>query len=167
MTGISGLEIEESKEQLEGMLKKEKNLRNKQRLQVLYLMQSENMPINKIATSMGKHRATIHRWLEQYRSGGIGEMLSTKKPTGRPKKIPEWAVKSLEKQLEKPGGFKSYGQIQRWLETTLGITAAYRTVHELTRYRLKSKLKVGQKPSPKQDREKIEAFKKTSVPIWT
>lgn len=103
--------------------------------------------------------------MEQYRSGGIGEILRTKKPTGRPRKIPQWAVKSLEKQLEKPEGFKSYGQIQRWLETTLGITAAYRTVHELTRYRLKAKLKVGQKPSPRQDREKIEAFKKTSEPI--
>jgi len=165
MAGTSGLVIEESKEQLEGMLKKEKNLKMQQRLQVLYLMQSEKMPINKIGVSMGKHRATIHRWLEQYQSGGIAEMLSIKKPTGRPRKIPQWAEKSLEKQLEKPEGFKSYGQIQRWLETTLGITAAYRTVHELTRCRLKAKLKVGQKPSPKQDREKIEAFKKTSEPI--
>jgi hypothetical protein len=45
MAGTSGLVIEESKEQLEGMLKKEKNLKMQQRLQVLYLMQSEKMPI--------------------------------------------------------------------------------------------------------------------------
>jgi len=59
-------------------------------------------------------------------------MLRVKKATRRPSKIPQWAVNSLEKQLEKPEGFKSSGQIQRWLETTLGITAADRTVHELT-----------------------------------
>jgi len=58
MTGISSIGIEESKEQLEGMLKKEKNHQNQQRLQVLYLMQAEQMPITKIAASMGKHRAT-------------------------------------------------------------------------------------------------------------
>lgn len=61
MTGTSGLGIEESKEQLEEMLKKEKNLKRQQMLQVLYLMQSEKMAIIKIARSMGKHQS-IDGW---------------------------------------------------------------------------------------------------------
>jgi transposase len=164
MSGISNIQIKESKATLQEMLKQEKSLRNQQRLQVLYLMQAEQMPIFYIALSIGKHRGSLHRWLEQYQEGGIEAMLKVKPKTGRPRKIPEWAVKSLEKQLETPEGFKSYTQVQKWLEITLGIGAAYRTVHELTRYRLKAKLKVARHRDRRQNTSKIAAFKKTLVP---
>lgn len=161
MSGISSIEIAESKEILQQMLQEQKNLRNQQRVQVLFLLKSEKMSISKISEVIGRHRGTVHKWLMTYRDHGLKKLLTERAKTGRPRKIPEWAVKSLEKQLGQPEGFKSYTQIQRWLETTLGIEAAYRTVHELTRYRLKAKLKVGKRPYPGQDKVKIEAFKKT------
>jgi hypothetical protein len=58
-------------------------------------------------------------------------------------------------------GFKSYIQVQQWLEDTLGVKAEYRTVHQLTRYRLNAKLKAARPTSSKQNPEQTEAFKKT------
>ncbi|MBD2468927.1 hypothetical protein [Nostoc sp. FACHB-145] len=45
---------------------------------------------------------------------------------GRKRIIPDWAVASLEKQLEEPsGGFQRYTQIQNWLNELLGVQAEY------------------------------------------
>ena len=49
---------------------------------------------------------------------------------GRARKIPTWAEKALAKRLEEPQGFESYGAIQEWLKTNLGIIAPYKTVHK-------------------------------------
>lgn len=84
--------------------------------------------------------------------------------SGRTRVIPDWAVSSLSKQLEQPEAkFQRYTQIQQWLDKTLGVQAEYATVHHLLRYRLKAKLKVPRPQNLKQDEEKLEAFKKTSV----
>jgi len=124
-------------------------------------MKSEKMSISKIAKAIGKHRSSLHRWLESYESGGINGLLVIKPKTGRPKVIPDWAVEQLEKQLQGTEGFSSYKQIQQWFEGSLGLKVAYRTVHQLSRYKLKAKLKVVRPQSRKQDHTALEAFKKT------
>ena len=53
--------------------------------------------------------------------------------------------------------------LQHWLGTILGVEAEYATVHHLVRYQLKAKLKVPRPRNRKQDTQKLEAFKKTSV----
>ena len=113
---------------------------------------------------MGKHRGTVHRWLADYREGGIEAVVEFGTSSGRKRAIPDWAVSSLKKQLEQAeSGFQRYTQIQYWLDITLGVQAEYATVHRLARYRLKAKLKVPRPRSRKQDEKKLEAFKKTSV----
>jgi hypothetical protein len=47
-----------------------------------------------------------------------------------------------------------------WLETTLGVQAKYATVHHLTRYKLKAKLKASGPKNHKQDPGLLEGFKK-------
>lgn len=116
------------------------------------------------AKILGKHRGTVHRWLADYREGGIEAVVEFGTSSGRKRAIPDWAVSSLKKQLEEPeGGFQRYTQIQHWLDITLGVQAEYATVHYLARYRLKAKLKVPRPRNRKQDEEKLETFKKTSV----
>lgn len=58
-------------------------------------------------------------------------------------------------------GFTRYGEVQQWLAETLGIEAEYHAVYQMTRYRLKAKLKVARPQNSKQDSEHREAFKKT------
>ena len=58
--------------------------------------------------------------------------------------IPLWAESALAKQLqEASNGFDSYGAVQQWIFESLGIEAECRAVYQMTRYRLKAKLKVG------------------------
>lgn len=149
-------------EELEKHLLKQKNPRLKERIQALYLLKGRQMTsVIEIAGVLGRHRATVQRWLAAYRQGGIEAMLEFKFSPGRKPIIPQWAVGSLEKQLEQPQGFKRYTQVQMWLETTLGVKATYATVHHLTRYKLKAKLKASRPRNYKQAKDQLEQFKKT------
>ncbi|MDF5716236.1 MAG: helix-turn-helix domain-containing protein [Rhizonema sp. NSF051] len=162
MVGVTHIDIKESAEELEVYLRQQKNARIKERVQALYLIKVQHLDICAIAKTLGKHRSTVQRWLADYRSGGIDAFVKFGTSTGRTKVIPNWAVESLKKQLEQPdGGFQRYTQIQHWLDKVLGVQAEYATVHYLTRYRLKAKLKVPRPRNIKQDEQKLEAFKKT------
>ncbi len=162
MTGVVHIDIQESVEELEGLVGQQKNARLKERIQALYLIKGQEMSVSAIAKILGKHRGTVHRWLADYREGGIEAVVEFGTSSGRKRAIPDWAVSSLKKQLEEPeGGFQRYTQIQHWLDITLGVQAEYATVHHLARYTLKAKLKVPRPRNRKQDKEKLEAFKKT------
>jgi putative transposase len=89
-----------------------------------------------------RYRVTVQRWLRQYRQGGLKKLLTVGKSKGRPKVIPDGAIKRLQQELCEPEGFDSYKEVQMWLEAVLGIKANYHVVHNLVRYQLKAKLKV-------------------------
>ncbi|GAP99023.1 hypothetical protein NIES2104_55800 [Leptolyngbya sp. NIES-2104] len=133
-------------------------------MQVLYWLKQDNPPnILTIAKAIGKHRNTLQTWLMQYRSGGVEAMLSVKKSPGGVRVIPQWAEEALAKRLQEPEhGFESYGAVQQWLADTLGIEAEYHAVYQMTRHRLKSKLKVARPQHCKQDPAKREASQQTS-----
>jgi transposase len=63
--------------------------------------------------------------------------------------------------LKQPQGFSSYGQVQQWLKQGYGIDAAYKTVHQLVRYKLQAKLKKPRTKSKNQHPQAIKQFKKT------
>jgi hypothetical protein len=88
-------------------------------------------------------------------------MLEIRVPPGRARAIPTWAERALAKRLQEPEGFESYGAIQEWLKTNLGIIAPYKTVHKLVHYRLRSSPKVPRPVSVEQSQEQLSAFKKT------
>jgi len=162
MVGVTHINIQESVEELELLVRQQSNPQLKQRLQALYLIKNQGISISAIAKILGKNRSTIQRWLTDYRENGMGKMLKLGSSPGRTRVIPNWAVESLKKQLKEPEmGFASYKQIQQWLNKALGIEVKYATVHNLVRYRLKAKLKVPRPRNHKQDKEKLSAFKKT------
>ena len=169
MSGVTSIEVEQSEQELEQLLQEQTNWQLKERRQVLYLLKrSEALSITQVAKVIGKHRGTVQRWLAMYRDGGLDALLAVKKSPGRPSVIPGWAVASLKRRLQQPdSGFKSYIEVQQWLEDTLAVKAEYRTVHELVRYRLKAKLKAGRPTNSKQDPLQLEAFKKTSLMTWS
>ncbi len=160
MAGVTNIEIEESEAELEALLKQSQNLKDQERLQVLYLLKAKELKIKEIAQVVGKHRGTIHRWLAKYAQGGIDVLLSFKYSSGRKPKLPLWAIKALERQLQQPPGFKSYRQIQQWFSESLGLEVQYATVHRLVRYQIQAKLKVPRTTNPKQDQQKFNEFKK-------
>lgn len=163
MVGITSVEVKESVDELAARLRQAKTPQEKERLQVLYWLKQDNAPsISAIAKATGKHRNTLQTWLMQYRDDGLEIMLEVKKSPGRVRVIPQWAEDALAKRLQDPEhGFTSYGAVPAWLSETLGIEAEYHAVYQMTRHRLKAKLKVARPQHRKQDPAKRQAFKQT------
>jgi hypothetical protein len=100
--------------------------------------------------------------LSRRRGSGVGN--GQKQPWGGNRVIPKWAEEALAKRLQQSeNGFASYGAVQEWLSQTLGVEAEYHAVYQMTRYRLKAKLKVVRPQHYKQDREQRLAFKKADA----
>jgi transposase len=97
----------------------------------------------------------------EYKASGIEGLLKQKSSPGRPRIIPSWAEKALDKRLQEPQGFKGYQEIVEWLEQNLGVNSCYKTVHKLVYYRLESSPKVPRPKSVEQQQPQVEAFKKT------
>lgn len=143
MAGVTSIQVQESLEDLAERLRQAHKPRIKERLQVLYWLKQKKAPsISAIAKAVGRHRGTLQEWLATYREQGLETMLESKKSLGGSRIIPKWAEERLAQRLKEHEGFKSYGEVQQWLESTLGIEAQYHAVYQMTRYRLKAKLKV-------------------------
>lgn len=163
MAGVYRLEISESSEELKHLLRQQKSASDKERIQFLYLLKSEQAStMTQAASLLGRNRVTVQKWARRYRDGGIALLLSHRPRRGGVSKIPAWAQAALNDRLQQEDGFEGYGAICQWLEEQLGIVAPYKTVHKLVHYRLKASPKVVRPQSDKQDEARLEAYKKTS-----
>jgi transposase len=164
MAGVTSIIVKESLDEISERLRQAEQPIIKERLQMLYWLKQEKAPsISNIAKAIGRHRGTLQEWLKTYREEGLPALEIVKsKPGGGRRIIPKWAEEALSKRLQdQENGFVSYGAVQQWLAETLGVEAEYHAVYQMTRYRLKAKLKVARPRHHKQDQEKREAFKKT------
>lgn len=162
MAGVYKLEITETEADLKQLLRTQKTASDKERIQLLYLLKSgQASTVESAAELLGRHRVTVQKWLRLYRSGGLEVLLEHKPRTGRRQSIPQWAQEALNKRLHQPEGFESYGEICQWLEHQLGISAPYKTVHQLVRYRLQASPKVARPMSVAAADGRVEAYKKT------
>ena len=161
MVGVYKLDIAESVEDLKQMLRNQKSASDKERIQLLYLLKSEQAKtVQAAAELLGRHRVTVQEWLRLYREGGLSKLLSHKPRPGRRRSIPQWAEDALQKRLQQLEGFNSYTEICQWLDSELGIVSPYKTVHQLVHYRLKAAPKVARPVSAQQSLEQVETYKK-------
>ncbi|KAM3114677.1 helix-turn-helix domain-containing protein [Phormidesmis sp. 146-33] len=164
MAGVSAIAIKESLDELGERLRQTDQPILKERLQVLYWLKQAQAPsICQIAVAIGRHRGTVQKWLALYRAQGLEALLVVKPtPGGGNRVIPMWAEVALAQRLHDPdNGFDSYGKVQQWLLESLGVEAEYHAVYQMTRYRLKAKLKVARPQNSQQNPEQREAFKQT------
>ncbi len=152
MSGVYHLEITESEDELKALLRTQKTASSKERIQLLYLLKSgQAETMQQAAKLLGRHRVTVQKWAQRYREGQLEALLSHKPRVGSKSTLPDWAEAALRQRLEHPDGFESYGAIQQWLASKLGIVAPYKTVHKWVYYRLKASPKVPRPQSDKQD----------------
>ena len=155
------IEISETQEELELALKHATSGTSKERLQMLYWLKSGQVTSRRsLAERLGRDQATITRWLRKYKDGGRSSLLEVKHAPGSVPIVRGEALEQLKQRLEAPQGFHSYGQIQQWLLTELGLDIAYKTVYQLVRYRLQAKLKAPRPRSLKQHPDSQSHFKK-------
>jgi transposase len=162
MAGVYKLEISETEEELKSLLRTQKTASGKERVQLLYLLKSgQAKTVERAASLLGRNRVTAQKWLRHYRTGGLARLLERKPHPGRKHSIPQWAQDALSKRLESAEGFNSYGEICQWLQTQLGISAPYKTVHQLVHYRLGASPKVSRPQSVDNTDERVETYQKT------
>ena len=164
MSGVVKIEITESAETLKQLLQNASTPQEKERIQTIYWLKTHTVEtVKQISIMLGRNRVTVQKWLRKYREGGLNLLLEPKKNLGgRESLIPPDVVEKLQEELKNPEGFQSYSEIQLWLKTCFDIDVAYRTVHQLVRYKLKGKLKVPRPLHIKQNKEAKETFKKNS-----
>jgi transposase len=135
-------QIKESVEDLHQLVKREKDVQKRQRVQALYLLKSGQARSRlEVAAMVAVHRHTVGAWLERYEQGGLAELLTVNKPPGQAPSVTGAALQALKKRLAQRDGFASYREIQTYLEREHQIKLRYSSVHALVRYRLGAKPK--------------------------
>ncbi len=135
--------IQESVVGLKQRLQHERDGRKKARLQLVYLLASEQAHTRQEAAQLlGVSRNTVGRWLARYEAGGLVALLDLHVPSGkRPSLSPE-VLASIEQSLRQPRGFGSYEELRQWVEQTHQVPVKYKTLYTIVRKRFKTKLKV-------------------------
>lgn len=159
MSGVSKIEIHESSEALLSLMKQQKKLPLRERVQALYLLKSQEADsIAHVARILGHNRVTVQRWLSEYQRSGLKGLLAPKAHGGRQASIPPWAQTKLKKRLQQPRGFASYGEIVDWLASECGVKVRYWVVYDLVRKRWGAKLKRPRSLHSEQQSEEVERF---------
>jgi transposase len=135
--------ITEHAGELKQHLQREHDSHKKLRLQMLYLLASQQAHERReVAQLLGVHRNTIGRWLAIYAAGGLAALLATYVPAGKPVSLAPDVLASLEQALRRPEGFASYEALRQWVARTHGVQIKYKTLYTLVRTRFRTKLKV-------------------------
>jgi transposase len=161
------IEITESEAALKTQLQQVREAIAKEKLQMLWWLKSGQVSQQQeIGKRLGRDTATVTRWLQKYRRGGLTALLQIQKAPGNERKIKGEVLVDLQQQLQNPEGFRSYGAIVEWLQEKHGLTVEYGTVYATVRYVLGAKLKEPRPQSKQQNEQAVETFKKTWVPRW-
>lgn len=130
--------IQESVELLQTLYVTEPDERRKQRLYMLYLLQSRGATtMQDVAPLLDVHRVTIGRWLHVYERDGIEGLLAIPTSPGRPLSLPAHILDQLQEYLKIPGYFRSYKEVHAWICTKFHCDISYKAVHKIVRYVLK------------------------------
>ena len=117
--------IKESVEELEKLLKKEKDTRVYRRIRVIYLIKTmENPKLQEIAEKVGIVKKTAFEYWDWYKKGGI-ENLKIKYKGRKPRLNKEELEKFKEKAKE---GFDSLKSMQEWIKRELNKELSIKTI---------------------------------------
>jgi transposase len=135
--------ITESADELHQRMKREKDVKKRQRVQALYLVVSGHArQRQELAALLGVHRHSVAAWLDAYAEGGVDKMLTYQVP--RPpnrSRITPTAFTALQERLQEPHGFAGYAQLRMWLAEQHQVHLSYSGVYAIVRGKLRAKPK--------------------------
>lgn len=135
--------ITEDADALKRLMKQERHLLKHQRLQMLYLVASEQARTRTaLAPLVGVNRETVGDWLRLCADGGRELLLTIRTPPGKQPTIPAPVVAELREHLSKPEGVDSYDEVRVWLFEQYGIAIKYETLTNFLHAKLKTSPKV-------------------------
>ena len=157
------LDIKESLTELKALLLKQKNLRGEKRVKSLIFIKTKKFKTRQeVSNYLGVHIRTLERWVVNYKSRGIHEMLSDKPKNKQSKIITPEIHAGLSKRVKDPHKpFLGYWDAQQWVNTTYEVDVKYQRIREYLKQHFKTKLKSPRKSHYKKDPEAEKAFLKT------
>jgi transposase len=158
------LDITESVLELKKLLLKQKTLKTEKRLKSLIAIQSGKFETRQaIADYLGVHIRTLERWLTNYKSGGIFNMLKDKPKNITSRIITPDIHQGLSQRVNDPHNpFLGYWDAQNWVKAQYGVDVKYQRIREYLIQHFKTKLKTPRKSHYKKDEDAEKAFLKTA-----
>lgn len=136
---VIGASVSELKQRLQ----RERDGRRKLRLQMLYLLASEQAQSRQEGASLlGISRNTVGRWLTDYERGGLPVLLTLDVAPGKQPSLAPEGLARIEAALRQPHGVESYYDLHAWVAHTHGSAVKYKPRYTSVRQRFKTKLKV-------------------------
>lgn len=97
------------------LFKKEKLLWRKERLQTIKLLLETEKSYDEVAQIVGRHPSRVRKWADEFRAGGIDQLLTRGNGGGRKSLMPREVQDALTEKL-RGGTFRTAGQIEQWLK---------------------------------------------------
>lgn len=101
---------------------------------------------DKLSAITGASDKSIHIWRKVYISGGMELLLKERRGGNKPGRITSAIHNRLAERLHNPKeGFRSFIEIQQWLQTEFGIEMQYHAVNKYVKRKFGARLKVSRK----------------------
>jgi transposase len=142
-------------------LKAERDAQTQQRLQALYLLQTQQArPRRQVARLLGVNRDTVGRWLPASAPGGMPQLLTIATAPGKPPLLSAALRHARRDRLAPPQGCASSKARWQWLRQGYGRAIAYKPVPRFVRYTLRAQLKVPRKSPIKKPLNALRQFRR-------
>ena len=157
------LDITETVLELKKLLAKQRTLKTEKRLKGLLAIKSSKFETRQgVVDYLGVHIRTLERWIKNYKTGGIDQMLMDKPKNKTSKIITPVIHNGLSQRVNdahKP--FLGYWDAQDWVKQEYGVDVKYQRIREYLIQHFKTKLKTPRKSHYKKDEQAEKAFLKT------
>jgi transposase len=128
---------------------------------LLLLIQYGRLSKGKLAVLLGVSDKSVQTWRSSYITGGITALLKEKRGGRKPAAITAAAEKALQQRLTDPrGGFRSFVELQQWLNVELGVVMNYQAVNKYVKRKYGAGLKVSRKSHVHKSAAAEAVFKK-------
>ena len=130
---------------------------------LIQVKQNGPMSKTKLSILLGASDKSIHIWRRKYLTNGIKDLLLEKRGGKKLGAINASVHERLSERLNNPKeGFRSFIEIQQWLQEQCGIAMNYHAVNKYVKRKFGARLKVSRK-SHVQKSPAAEAVFKNSV----
>jgi len=151
--------VKESIKELKALQKTHRSQHN--RLQMLILIKEGHiLSKDALAQALNVSNKSVHTWRTDYINGGI-ELLLEDNRGGRQGQVTEQAHHKLAERLNNGlDGFKSFIEIQKWLQDDFAIHMEYQAVNKYVKRKFGARPKVARKSHVNKDENATALFKK-------
>lgn len=158
------LEIKESLSTLKMLKKKQSSIPKEKRVCALIFIKEEKFSTRQqLANYLGVHIRSLEKWVAQYQSQGIEDLVAVKPKRKGSKIITAELHRGLEERVnDEKNPFKGYWDAQQWAKQEYGIEVNYHRIREYLIKHFKTKVKRPRKSHINKDPQAEEAFFKTA-----